>query len=83
MEANVTQLFTKEQAPRTKSPVRRMRVIDAGFTPYHVHFVCRHCGHDEGFKMYQNHTITELKRGLPCPKCNVDKKNDPKQGELK
>ena len=61
-------LFTKEELPRSKS-IKRMHVTDAGHAWWEVHFKCGHCGYDAGWKQYDN-TLTELKRGLPCPKCN-------------
>jgi hypothetical protein len=66
----VTLLFDKEALPR-KSSVKRMRVADAGNGPgcKVIQFVCPHCNHDTGW-IKDEKTITENKRGLPCPKCN-------------
>lgn len=72
------QLFTREQAPRTRKPIKRMHVHDCGPSPYksesgkEAHFVwlkCGHCKHDNDWMHFEG-TITELKKGLPCPKCN-------------
>ena len=66
----MSMLFPREQMPRRK-PRKLMHVIDAGGCGegHHVQFKCKHCGHDDGWGIYDN-TITELKRGMPCPKCN-------------
>lgn len=64
----MTQLFTKNQAPRSK-PIRRMHVHDAGCDGI-THFICSHCGYDDGWQYYPEKTLTDLKRGLPCPRCN-------------
>lgn len=68
----MTQLFTKEQAPRTrKRPRKLMHVVDGGSDC--VHFVCGHCGHDNGWIEwvfeYEGITVTKAKRSIPCPKC--------------
>ncbi|MFT9089458.1 MAG: hypothetical protein ABF479_00360 [Gluconacetobacter sp.] len=64
-------LFPKADLPR-KKPAKRMYVADAGLTPGGekiIQFVCRRCGHDTDW-LYDRWTITENKRGLPCPNCN-------------
>lgn len=61
-------LFTAEQAPRSPN-IKRMHVVDAGSDFGHVHMVCTHCGYDDGWQM-KLETLTQLKRGLPCPQCN-------------
>lgn len=61
-------LFTKEQVPRSRKPRKLMHVYDAG-DYNHVWMKCAHCGYDDGWQRKDN-TLTELKRGLPCPKCN-------------
>jgi len=61
----MAQLFTKEQAPRTKRNVL-MHVVDAGSDM--IHLKCK-CGHDTGW-IKETLTVTEYKRGVPCPKCN-------------
>lgn len=70
-EKNTECLFPKTTLPRRKNK-RLMHVTDAGGTDegHHIHFKCDHCGHDNGWGVYRSKTITELKRGLPCPKCN-------------
>ncbi len=62
----MAQLFDKSILPR-KARVKRMHVADAGQGC--IQFVCPHCGHDTGW-LKDEHTFTENKRGLPCPKCN-------------
>lgn len=59
-------LFDKHQAPR-RPRLKRMRVADAG--PGCIQFICPHCGHDTDW-IEDEWTLTENKRGLPCPKCN-------------
>ena len=64
-------LFRELKLPR-KPYLKRMRVKDAGELPdgkKGIQFVCPHCGHDTGW-CYDEHTVTENKRGLPCPSCN-------------
>lgn len=65
-----TDMFPKERKPRAK-PLKRMRVADAGegggFDV--IQFECGRCGHNTGW-IYDTLTMTENKRGLPCPKCN-------------
>lgn len=56
-----------DELPKSK-PVKRMHVNDAG-GPELVEMICGHCGHNTGW-INPGKTITELKRGLPCPKCN-------------
>lgn len=62
----MTLLFDKGALPR-KSPVKRMRVTDAGQGC--IQFICPHCNYDTGW-IKDEKTIAENKRGLPCPKCN-------------
>lgn len=64
-------LFAKEDLPRS-APVKRMHVADAGHLPggaKGIRFVCPHCGHDTDW-IADEWTISENKRGLPCPSCN-------------
>ena len=60
-------------APRRVS-VKRMHVADAGCEA--ISFECHHCGHKTGWLMWNRKeiTVTEARRGLPCPKCNPDTK---------
>lgn len=55
--------------PRRKN-IKRMKVADAGTDPEHVQFKCPHCGYDDGWAIWKGATLTDLKRGMPCPKCN-------------
>lgn len=59
------QLFTKDQAPRRK-PRHLMHVEDAGDG---ILLKCVHCGHSTGW-IVATLTVTEYKRGIPCPECN-------------
>ena len=64
-------LFEKAALPKA-APVKRMRVADAGEMTggkKGIIFVCSHCGHDTGW-IEDLLTISENKRGLPCPRCN-------------
>ncbi|WP_406720404.1 hypothetical protein RPE78_09475 [Thioclava litoralis] len=59
-------LFDKEQIPKAP-PTKRMHPSDAGEGM--IRFSCPHCGHDTGW-IADQWTITENKRGQPCPVCN-------------
>lgn len=61
-------LFDKSDLPR-KPSVKRMHVADAGSGM--IKFHCPHCGHNTGWTV-DMHTISENKRGLPCPECSED-----------
>ena len=66
-------LFEKSTLPKA-TPVKRMRVADAGHLTIGtkgIRFTCPHCGHDTGW-IEDRRTISENKRGLPCPCCNAD-----------
>lgn len=66
-------LFDKKDLPR-RAPLKRMRVADAGEFPDGrpcIQFVCPHCGYDTDW-IEDTSTITENRRGLPCPRCNPD-----------
>lgn len=61
-------------APR-RPRITRMRVTDAGDNccglepgAFLACFKCHRCGHEEMWVKMQ--TVSEAKRGLPCPKCN-------------
>ncbi len=46
-----------------------MHVADGG--QGHVRFECGKCGHDTGWlRCDETDTVTKLKRGEPCPRCN-------------
>lgn len=66
-------LFDKADLPRSAS-IKRMRVADAGHLPggavKGIRFECPHCGHDTDW-IEDRWTITENRRGLPCPRCNA------------
>jgi len=63
-------LFAAEEIPRSPS-VKRMHVVDAGNGPgcKVIQFECGHCGHDTGW-IEDKCSVTENKRGMPCPECN-------------
>lgn len=68
-------LFDKTDLPKT-APVKRMHVLDAGQLPggaAGIRFECGHCGHDTGW-ISDEWTITENRRGHPCPNCNPKSK---------
>ncbi len=44
-----------------------MHVVDAGDG---VHFVCDHCGYDDGWTVSEG--LAKDKRGRPCPRCQED-----------
>ncbi len=57
--------------PRTRVRRVMMHVCDAGAAESGAHivnFVCGKCGHDAGW--WEVDSVTEGKRGMPCPKCN-------------
>lgn len=58
--------FDRTEMPR-KPRQWRMRVADAGQGC--IQFRCPRCGYDTGW-IKDEKTVTENKRGLPCPKCN-------------
>jgi DNA-directed RNA polymerase subunit RPC12/RpoP len=64
------ELFADDRRHRAKRRVL-MHVADAGNSPWGkvVQFVCHKCGHDTGW-IEDRRTVSENKRGLPCPKCN-------------
>lgn len=68
MTARQSELFGAR--PR-KAPRVLMHVVDAGNDPCGgkvAEFLCGRCGHRTGWTRIG--TVTEAKRGLPCPSCN-------------
>lgn len=62
-------LFTPDMAPRFRKPRQKlMHVVDAGAEGW-VEMECGHCGYKSGWHQ-RTETVTELKRGVPCEKCN-------------
>lgn len=58
-----------------KKPKRLMHVFDAG-NGYEagdtvIQFQCIHCDHNTGW-IKDNQTMTENRRGIPCPICNEE-----------
>lgn len=70
--------------PRPRSPsVVRMHAVDVGQAPGMLpgwrtatgaDFTCRRCGHQAGWLF--NLTISEIRRGVPCPMCNPEESDD-------
>lgn len=65
-------LFPMPEKPRKKREIL-MHVYDAGDscdgeTKMACCFECSRCGHKEEWMNMR--TVTEAKRGIPCPKCN-------------
>lgn len=55
--------FIKPRKPRRVM----MHVADAG--AYMIRFECDKCGHNTGW-IVDTKTVTENRRGMPCPNCN-------------
>jgi len=54
-----------------RTPRKLMHVVDAGNGPgpgRWAAFECKHCGERSEWMRIQS--VTEAKRGIPCPKCN-------------
>jgi DNA-directed RNA polymerase subunit RPC12/RpoP len=67
--ARQAELFDKP-ARRTRGQL--MRVIDAGGGEsggLNCQLECSKCGHQSEWLLFD--TVTEAKRGLPCPRCNA------------
>ena len=71
-------LFDKVDIPRSPS-IKRMRVVDAGMSDMKgcqwLGLECPHCGYKE--EGHYTETVTEAKRGIPCPECNESKDGEP------
>ena len=69
----MTLLFKKADIPRRKRRVM-MHVMDAGNGPscMVIEFECKKCGHNTGW-IKDEKSVSENKRGMPCPKCNQTK----------
>lgn len=65
-------LFAPNDLPRA-ARLKRMHVRDAGCDNGLVRLVCPHCGYDDGWSRHPRRSVSELKRGLPCPECNADR----------
>lgn len=64
-----------DHLPRTRKRRVMMHVVDAG--PGAVQLKCRRCGHDTGWVLWRPElTISDYKRGLPCPNCNQENEHD-------
>lgn len=60
---------------KSRRPKRvMMHVADAGVDV--IRFECSKCGHDTGWVVDEK-TVSENKRGIPCPDCN-DRHKDQK-----
>jgi hypothetical protein len=60
------------EKPARKKPRVLMHVCDAGHCEdgVNVQMECRTCGYQSGWMTCD--TVSEAKRGLPCPKCNPE-----------
>lgn len=73
-------LFKKKDLPRHK-PLKRMHVADAGHLPGGapgIRFKCSCCQHDTGW-IADEWTVTENRRGHPCPRCNPASNPNPSE----
>lgn len=72
-------LFPETLQTRAKARVM-MKGVDHSFndedpeSPYIGHMRCHKCGHDAGWMGFK--TLTEARRGAPCPVCNPQKGTD-------
>jgi len=55
--------------PRDRPRIFRMKIADGGVSFTDLKFTCPKCGYDDGWKQHDL-SITEIKRGIPCPVCN-------------
>lgn len=71
-------MFAELKPPR-KKPSKLMHVCDAGnevggaateSKRHVVRFSCSRCGHETDWMIVES--VTEGKRGIPCPQCNPD-----------
>ena len=64
-----------DELPRSRSKLVRMHVVDASCESGLIVVVeCWKCGHSSGW--IQVDTVTEAKRGIPCPNCNRRKSDE-------
>ena len=74
MMARQAELFDDKPAPRRRGQL--MHVSDAGYggcsdsgrSAVNVTLTCRKCDYQSEWLRFD--TVTEAKRGLPCPRCN-------------
>jgi len=71
-------MFYEPKSLRKKAR-KLMHVVDAGISDFkgecHIAlFKCPRCGYESQWMCVD--TITEAKRGKPCPECNKERKND-------
>lgn len=61
------------ELPRSRQRRVMMHVVDAG-GDFDVHLKCSTCGYDHGWVNLEKQglTVAAAKRGVPCPKCNVE-----------
>jgi hypothetical protein len=67
------QLFPLIYKPRRAKPRVMAHVVDAGAEA--ARFACSRCGWDSDW-LIQEFTDTEIRRGVPCERCNVAGGND-------
>lgn len=79
MGKTMSRLFEMEPEPpkQRQKPRKLMHVIDAGgggcgvdTGEHRVRFGCEICKHETEWQTVK--TVTEGKRGIPCPKCNPE-----------
>jgi len=58
--------------PRSRPRRVMMQVADAGVDPGWLRYECLRCGYDTGWTE-DPRTLTEQRRGKPCPRCNSAK----------
>lgn len=64
------ELFSEDRPKRPRQ--KRMHVVDVGNGAGGkvIQFACSTCGHDTGW-IKDSRTVSQNKRGLPCPNCNL------------
>lgn len=65
-------MFAEDGRKPRRKPRVLMHVSDAGIFPDGkkcIRFECSKCGYDTGH-IYDERSVTENKRGIPCPECN-------------
>ncbi|WP_299947960.1 hypothetical protein [uncultured Microbulbifer sp.] len=65
-------MFSATGIKPRRPPRVMMRVLDAGHDGagrHAIEFKCRKCGYETGW-VRSDESISEIKRGRPCPECN-------------
>lgn len=66
-------MFTDSGLKPRRRPRVMMHVVDGGIFPDGkpcIQFECNRCGHNTGH-IYDTKSVSENKRGTPCPVCNA------------